>query len=90
LHHLHTVLGLSIAITLVGANAPATAQKTGGTLRMYLTTNPPSTSLHEETTIEVAQPFSAIFSNLVRFDPTKRSHEPSTIIPELAMSWQWD
>jgi peptide/nickel transport system substrate-binding protein len=69
---------------------PALAQKQGGVLKMYLTTNPPSASLHEETTIEVVQPFAAIYSNLVRFDPTKRSHETSTIIPELGESWSWD
>jgi peptide/nickel transport system substrate-binding protein len=78
------------ALLVVGAYTNALAQKQGGTLRMYLTTNPPSTSLHEETTIEVVQPFSAIYSNLVRFDPTKVSNELSTVIPELATSWQMD
>lgn len=73
-----------------GAIGPAHAQKHGGTLHMYLTTNPPSTSLHEETTIEVVQPFAAIYSNLVRFDPTKKSHELATVVPELATSWEWD
>jgi peptide/nickel transport system substrate-binding protein len=73
-----------------GAVSPAEAQKRGGTLHLYLTTNPPSTSLHEETTIEVVQPFAAIYSNLVRFDPRERSHELATVIPELATSWQWD
>ena len=72
------------------ASVPALAQKPGGTLRMYLTSNPPSASLHEETTIEVVQPFSAVYNNLVRFDPTKKSHVLATIIPELATSWQWD
>ncbi len=80
------------AVLTLGAAAftPALAQKQGGVLKLYLTTNPPSSSLHEETTIEVVQPFSAIYSNLVRFDPTKKSHDASTIIPELASSWQWD
>jgi peptide/nickel transport system substrate-binding protein len=81
----------ALAATLVAAAiSPALAQKQGGTLRMYLTTNPPSTSLHEETTIEVVQPFSAIYSNLVRFDPTKVSNEAANVIPELATGWTLD
>jgi peptide/nickel transport system substrate-binding protein len=81
----------ALAATLAAAAiSPALAQKQGGTLRMYLTTNPPSTSLHEETTIEVVQPFSAIYSNLVRFDPTKVSNEAANVIPELATGWTLD
>ena len=91
LRYMRTAIGLSVVLAVTGTTATtAFAQKRGGTLRLYLTTNPPSTSLHEETTIEVVNPFSAIYSNLVRFDPTKRSNELSTIIPELATSWQWD
>ena len=89
--YIRTAVGVAFALAIGGAGATsAIAQKSGGTLRLYLTTNPPSTSLHEETTIEVVQPFSAIYSNLVRFDPTKVSNELSTIIPELATSWEWD
>jgi peptide/nickel transport system substrate-binding protein len=81
----------AVVAVLGSASAPeAEAQKTGGTMRMYLTTNPPSALPHEETTIETVQPFSAIFNNLVRYDPTKKSNETATIIPELATSWQWD
>lgn len=79
------------ALGLLSAQSTAVlAQKEGGTLKMYLTTNPPSALPHEETTIEVVQPFAAIYSNLVRFDPTKKSHDPSTIVPELASSWAYD
>ena len=85
-----TALGLGVIAGAGLAMAPVSAQKQGGTLRLYLTTNPPSTSLHEETTIEVVNPFAAIYSNLVRFDPTKKSNDATTIIPELASSWQWD
>jgi peptide/nickel transport system substrate-binding protein len=84
------VLTLALAAFALPLATAAHAQKQGGTLRLYLTTNPPSTSLHEETTIEVVQPFSAIYSNLVRFDPTKKSHEAATVVPELAESWQYD
>ncbi len=85
-----SIIGGAAVLAVAAAPTAVDAQKSGGTLRAYLTTNPPSTSLHEETTIEVVHPFSAVHSNLVRFDPTKASHDASTIIPELATSWQWD
>jgi peptide/nickel transport system substrate-binding protein len=85
------MLAYAAAAAAVAASAlPALAQKQGGTLRMYLTSNPPSALPHEETTIETVQPFSGVYSNLVRFDPFKASNEAANIIPELATSWQYD
>lgn len=75
---------------LLAACPPALAQKTGGTLRIYNTTNPPSASLHEETTIASVMSFMAVYNNLVRFDSTKSRNTPESIVPELATSWSWD
>ena len=79
------IIVLALAIPL-----PATAQKYGGTLRVYNSSNPPSASPHEETTIAVIMPFSAVYNNLVRYDPIKPHNGFDTIIPELATSWEWD
>src|ERR1700749_1943621 len=57
---------------------PAAAQKKGGTLRLYHNDLPPSTSLHEESTIASVTPFAAIFNNLVVFDPAKSWSGDST------------
>ena len=70
--------------------APATAQKQGGTLRIYHRDNPPSASPHEESTVSVTQPFMAVFNNLVLFDQEKPLNSLETIVPELATSWAWD
>lgn len=80
------------ALTLGCSNVvtPALAQKQGGTLRMYNTSNPPSASPHEETTIAVVMSFSGVYNNLVRFDSQKARNGPETIIPELATTWSWD
>ncbi len=59
-----------LGIALLAAT-PVAAQKRGGTLRLYHNDNPPSTSLLEESTIASVTPFSAIFNNLVVFDPAK-------------------
>jgi peptide/nickel transport system substrate-binding protein len=77
------VAGLAIA-------DPAAAQKSGGTLRTYNSTNPPSASIVEEATIATAMGFSAVFNNLLIFDQSKPRNGLDTIVPELAESWAWD
>ena len=78
---IETVRSFSIATALLllatlGTATPAKAQapakpKSGGILRVYNTTQPPSASIHEESTIATNMPFMAVFNNLVRFDPEK-------------------
>ena len=79
-----------VGLMLVLATAPALAQKKGGTLRLYHNDNPPSASLHEESTIASVTPFAAVFNNLVVFDPAKPHESLETVIPDLAESWSWD
>src|SRR3954453_5676559 len=86
---LHATLMMLFCIALMAAS-PASAQKKGGTLRLYHNDNPPSTSLHEEATIASVTPFAAIFNNLVVFDPAKVHESIDTVIPDLAESWSWD
>ena len=69
---------------------PARAQKPGGILRSYNSSNPPSASIIEEATIATAMSFSAVFNNLVIFDQAKPRNGLDTIVPELAESWAWD
>src|ERR1700690_1965318 len=78
------LLGLTLLV------APAAAQKRGGTPRFYHNDNPPSTSLLEESTISSVTPFSAVFNNLVMFDPAKVHESLETVVPDLAENWSWD
>ncbi|MBS0244548.1 MAG: ABC transporter substrate-binding protein, partial [Proteobacteria bacterium] len=80
----------AIGLFVASGAEPAQAQKTGGILKIYNTTQPPSASIHEESTIATNMPFMAIFNNLVRFDPKKRLNSFDTIVPEIAESWSWD
>src|SRR5215470_16435966 len=82
-------IGLAAQLLVVGV-LPAAAQKAGGTLRIYNTSQPPSASIHEESTIATNMPFMAVFNNLVRFDPGKLRNAFDTIVPELADRWAWD
>jgi peptide/nickel transport system substrate-binding protein len=82
-----SIILLNVALL---AATPAAAQKRGGTLRLYHNDNPPSTSLLEESTIASVTPFSAVFNNLVVFDPAKVHESLETVVPDLAESWAWD
>ena len=66
------MLRVSFAAALVmSAVTAADAQKSGGTLRSYVSANPSSLSIHEEATITTVMPAMPVFNNLVLFDPMK-------------------
>src|ERR1700722_16385066 len=77
-------------VALMMAAAPTYAQKQGGTLKISHRDNPPSASIHEESTISVNQPFMAVFNNLVVFDPKEKVNSPDHIVPDLAESWSYN
>lgn len=77
---------LAIACLLAGI-ATAHAQRQGGTLRVTHRDNPPSASLIEEATISTIMPFSAVFNNLVVFDPASPLNRLDRVVPDLATSW---
>jgi peptide/nickel transport system substrate-binding protein len=88
---LKRALGCVLATAaIVFTAAPALAQKSGGTLRIYHRDNLPSASIHEEATISTVGPFMGVFNNLVVYDQQKRLNSPDTIVPDLAESWAWD
>lgn len=80
---------LAIAVATL-APLPTQAQKPGGTLKIYNSTNPPSASIHEEATVAAVVPFAALFNNLVQYDPAKPRNDLDAIVPELAESWSLD
>ena len=80
-------IGLAVGIADV---APAFAQKSGGTLRIYHRDTPASASIHEEATVSTNLPFMAVFNNLVVYDQQKKQNNMDTIVPDLAKSWEWD
>jgi peptide/nickel transport system substrate-binding protein len=83
------ILAAACAACMTAA-IPVFAQKSGGTLRISHRDNPPSASIHEESTISVNQPFMAVFNNLVVFDPKEKVNSPDHIVPELAESWSYN
>ena len=75
------------AICLLALASPAMAQRHGGTLHVTHRDNPPSASPLEEATISTMMPFSAIFNNLVVFDPDAPLNRYDQVVPDLATSW---
>jgi peptide/nickel transport system substrate-binding protein len=76
------VLGTSLGGT-------ASAQKPGGTLRIYHRDSPASMSIHEEGTIGVILPMMGVFNNLVVYDQHNPQNSVQSIVPDLATSWHW-
>src|SRR3546814_7113783 len=67
----------------------ALAEKAGGTLRVPLTGNPPSLSIHEESTVMTIFPMMSVMSNLVIYDQHEPQNRLDNIRPDLAASWTW-
>lgn len=68
----------------------AVAQKSGGILRGQLVDNPPSGSLHEESSTSVIVPFMPVYNGLVVYDQIERRNSLDTIRPDLATAWRWN
>jgi peptide/nickel transport system substrate-binding protein len=89
-HAKATIAILGAALAGLAFAVPALAEKPGGILRSYNSSNPPSASIIEEATIATAMAFSGVFNNLVIFDQAKPLNGFDTILPELGESWSWD
>ncbi len=83
------LIGGMIAAMLLSSGT-ALAQKSGGVLRMFHRDNPPSTSIHEESTASTVVPFMPVFNNLVLFDQATAQNSAQSIVPDLAESWSWN
>ena len=88
--HLPTAMIAVAAVLAATCPEVAQAQKAGGTFRSYIFDNPPSASIHEESTVATAQPFMPVFNNLVIFDQHQKTNTPEGIRPDLATEWAWD
>lgn len=84
-----TIFAPALAALALASASPADAQKRGGTIRVSSSANPSSLSVHEEVSITTVQKISAVFNNLVMFDPMNKTNSQASVISELAESWAW-
>src|SRR3990172_5591919 len=83
-------LGLPGVMALSLVQATGQAPKYGGILNVMQREDPPQGfSIHETSTISTVWPGMPCLSNLVIFDPLKKTESLETIIPELAEKWSW-
>ncbi len=74
-------------VVLACMSSAVSAQKQGGTLRVYHRDSPASMSIYEETTLSTSMPMMGVFNNLVMFDPNQAQNRLDNIVPDLAESW---
>src|SRR6266480_5194240 len=86
---LRNLAAASLLLLALCATTTASAQKTGGVLKISFFDNPASLSLHEEATGAALRPAMGIFNNLVMYNQHEAQNRPDTIIPDLAESWAW-
>ena len=79
-----------MALTRTAPLAPATAQKSGGVLKVFFFDSPASMSIHEESTIAGQGPMMGVFNNLVMYDQSVPQSGLKSVVPDLASEWAWD
>jgi peptide/nickel transport system substrate-binding protein len=87
-------LAAGLAVAVIGGLAltPAIGQapKSGGTLSIMLREDlAQGFATHETSTVATSTPSLPCFSNLVFFDPSKKTDSMDTIVGELAEKWSW-
>jgi peptide/nickel transport system substrate-binding protein len=89
--HMQSAILAGIAMAL--ATAPissASAQKSGGILKIFFFDSPATMSIHEESTIAGQGPMMGVFNNLVMYDQSVPQSGMKSIVPDLAREWSWD
>src|SRR6516225_11861176 len=76
-------------VGLIAAAVPASAQKSGGILRLQHFDSPASMSILEESTRATLQPMMGVFNNLVLYDQHVAQNSLQSVVPDLATKWEW-
>src|SRR5262245_3590329 len=84
------VLAWAGALLAVLSAADASAQKSGGILKVYFFDSPASMSIHEEATIAGQGPVMGVFNNLVMYKQDVPQASLQSVVPDLASEWSWD
>ena len=86
---MYRISSLLVAALLALASG-ASAQQSGGVLRLTHRDSPASLSIHEEGTNSVLTPMMSAFNNLVIYDQHVKQNSMASIVPELATAWSWN
>src|SRR6516165_7294325 len=83
-------VAVATALALVLTVGTATAQKSGGVLRVHVWDSPPHLSMFDGANPLAARTMMPVFNNLVMFDQHAKQSRLDTIVPDLATSWTWN
>jgi hypothetical protein len=83
------IWAITAFLAALSVTATASAQKRGGTLRVYNPESVASLSMLEEFA-NAELPIMGMFNNLVMFDQHVAQNSLQLIMPDLATSWSWD
>ena len=86
---IRATLAAGLLLAGLGAADPASAQKPGGTLKIYHRDSPASMSILEEATLSTTMPMMGVFNNLLLYDQHVAQNSLQAIVPELATGWSW-
>ena len=78
---------MALATAPIGS---ASAQKSGGILKIFFFDSPATMSIHEESTIAGQGPMMGVFNNLVMYDQSVPQSGMKSVVPDLAREWSWD
>src|ERR1700720_1498562 len=81
-------VAVSALLVAISAAGTASAQKRGGTLRIYNPESIASLSMLEEFA-NAELPIMGMFNNLVMFDQHVPENNLQSIVPDLATTWSW-
>ena len=84
-----TAAALAACLCIAMQSGEASAQKTGGILRVYNRDSPPSMSILEESALSTVLPMMGVFNNLVVYDQHVAQNSKVSIVPDLATGWSW-
>ena len=89
---IRAVRGVAAAtmLALVLSGGTASAQKAGGTLRVYYADSPPGLNIYEQATPFGQGPLMAVYNNLILFDQHDPQIRLESIKPDLATRWEWN
>ncbi len=87
--HVRGWAGTCVMATALAMTGSASAQKSGGILRLHHFDSPASMSILEESTRAAEQPAMAVMNNLVMYDQHVAQNSLQSIVPDLATEWRW-
>ena len=87
--NLRIAVAASVAVIAISASGTASAQKSGGVLKIYVWDNPPSMSMLDGGNPIVQRTTMEVFNNLVMFDQHVKQNSLESIVPDLATGWSW-